>query len=216
MTPPQSEQNPDTPSERPGSPKGVFVAIPSGKKFKSIYRDLINEPLENAGFRVTRAQDLSSARNILQDIIQGIERADVVVADLTGLNPNVFYEVGVAHALQKPVILLTQDIDKLPFDLQQYRTIPYSTKFDKAQRLADELTHLASRVAENTSLASGPFSDFGMSQHEAILTKRHQSPRPSQATRRTTLRTWGSSTMRSALKRRSWVPYRSLRRWAAS
>ena len=60
---------------------------------------------------MNRAQDLSSARNILADIVQGIEGATIVVADLTDLNPNVFYEVGIAHALQKPVILLTQDID---------------------------------------------------------------------------------------------------------
>lgn len=144
----------------PDSDTTVFVAIPSGEPFDSIYSKLIAQPLVEDGIRVSRAQDLSSARNILADVVQGIEGATIVVADLTELNPNVFYEVGLAHALRKPVILLTQDIDALPFDLQQYRTISYSIDFDKAQRLADELRRLVDRVSADTSLASGPFSDF--------------------------------------------------------
>ena len=151
---------------RPEADKTVFVAAPSGEPFDSVYSKLIAQPLARSGFRVDRAQDLSSARNILADIVQGIEGADIVVADLTDLNPNVFYEVGVAHALRKPVILLTQDIDTLPFDLQQYRTIAYSIDFDKAERLADELKRLVARVAADNRLASGPFSDFSAAQGE--------------------------------------------------
>lgn len=166
MASPQSEQNAGSPSERPESQKSVFVIIPSGGSFDNVYTRLIKDPLETAGFRVTRAQDLSSARSILKDIIQGIENSDIIVADLTGLNPNVFYEVGLAHALRRPVILLTQDIKTLPFDLQQYRAIPYLNEVVEGDRLAEELPRRASDIMADSSLASGPFSDFGMPQHE--------------------------------------------------
>jgi len=64
---------------------------------------------------------------ILQDIIRGIVESDVIVADITPTeNPNVFYELGYAHALQKPTILLAnRQIEKLPFDVSGYRVIFY-------------------------------------------------------------------------------------------
>ena len=62
---------------------------------------------------------------ILARIYDGIQRADLVVADMTGRNPNVFYEVGYAHALSKEVVLLTQKPDDIPFDLAGHNHIIY-------------------------------------------------------------------------------------------
>jgi hypothetical protein len=62
---------------------------------------------------------------ILQRIYNQIAKADLIVADMTTRNPNVFYEVGYAHALGKPVILLTQEADDIPFDLKHYPHIIY-------------------------------------------------------------------------------------------
>ncbi len=160
MASPQSEQNADRPPERPGFQKSVFVAIPSGEPFDSVYTDLIEKPLTDAGFQVVRAQDLVTARDIIADIVEGIQRADIVVADLTDLNPNVFYEVGLAHARTKPVVLLTQDIDEVPFDLRQYRVIQYGVDYRKFQHGVEQLSDTVSRVAADPRLARGPFSDF--------------------------------------------------------
>ena len=63
--------------------------------------------------------------SIIDDICNSILGADVVVADCTGQNPNVFYELGIAHTLGKDVILLTQSIDDIPFDISHLRFIEY-------------------------------------------------------------------------------------------
>ena len=76
-----------------------------------------------------RADDIRAHQNILKDIISALAESALIVADLTGSNPNVYYELGLAHAFRKRVILLTQQVDDLPFDLRSYRVIPYSTYF---------------------------------------------------------------------------------------
>jgi hypothetical protein len=62
---------------------------------------------------------------IMDDVLNGIDAADIVLADLTGQNANVFYEVGIAHAKNKPVLLLAQSLDDIPFDLRHRRILPY-------------------------------------------------------------------------------------------
>ena len=62
---------------------------------------------------------------IVDNVLAEIRRAKVVIADLTGRNPDVFYEVGIAHALGTPVLLITQSIDNLPFDLRNHRVLVY-------------------------------------------------------------------------------------------
>ena len=63
--------------------------------------------------------------NIIKDILVNLNRADVVIADLTDRNPNVFYELGVRHALRNATVLITQNIDHVPFDLQHYALVKY-------------------------------------------------------------------------------------------
>ena len=62
---------------------------------------------------------------IMDDILKSIESADLVLADLSRRNANVFYEVGICHALHKPVLLLAQSIDDVPFDLRHRRVLLY-------------------------------------------------------------------------------------------
>ena len=138
----------------------VFVAMPSGDNFDVIFRELIQEPLTNEGYRVVRAVDLATARNILADIVQGIDGATFVVADLTGLNPNVLYEVGMAHALEKSTILLTQQIEEVPFDLRSYRVLTYRLHFTEARELSADLIQRLKAIQDDDRLASGPFADF--------------------------------------------------------
>src|SRR5215469_12463470 len=75
---------------------------------------------------------------ILLRLYNQINKADLIVSDMTGRNPNVFYETGYAHALNKKVILLTQAADDIPFDLKHYPHIVYSGKIaflkDELQR----------------------------------------------------------------------------------
>jgi len=135
--------------------------MPFAEEFVDVYQYLIAEGLESAGYIVKRADDIKSQNNIIGDIIEGIVSSDLVVADLTGANPNVYYELGIAHALNKKVILITQEIDDLPFDLRSYRVISYSVHFAKMNQAKEELSELATEAFKGSLPFGNPVKDFG-------------------------------------------------------
>lgn len=102
-----------------------FVLMPFKPELKPVYEDHIRKVVTGLGLECQRADDLFRPTVIIEDIWESINRARVIVADLTGKNPNVFYEVGVAHTLGKDVILITQSIKDVPFDLHHVRHIRY-------------------------------------------------------------------------------------------
>lgn len=137
-----------------------FVLMPFDDEFDAVYEHLIKKPLEEAGFVVDRADSLLNQRNILQDIVEGIAQSDLVVADLTDLNPNVFYELGLAHALGKRTVIITRDLSSLPFDLRSYRANGYSTFFTDAEDLSKALKEIAQTVVEGSAEFSNPVQDY--------------------------------------------------------
>jgi hypothetical protein len=138
----------------------AFVIMSFDSEFESIYTDLIVPPLEQAGYEVARADSDFSQQNILCDIVQGIAHADLVVAEITVPNPNVFYELGLAHALRMPTVLLTQSMDDVPFDLRSYRIMTYSTDFREVAAFCDDLHELAQRHREQAITFGSPITDF--------------------------------------------------------
>ena len=88
----------------------VFVLMPFASEFDDIFGGIIKQVFEDKGFSVKRADDIENQRNILQDIIAEIFNSDLIIADVTDSNPNVYYELGIAHALGRPVIHMTQDV----------------------------------------------------------------------------------------------------------
>ena len=99
-------------------------------------------------FEFSHAGDEDNQQNILADIIPPIYYADIVIADLTGLNPNVMYELGIAHSFNKKTIMITRDeLGCLPFDLKQYRAKDYSTHFKKFYEL---ITYLEKNLGLKT------------------------------------------------------------------
>src|SRR5688500_5844028 len=104
----------------------VFVLMPFKQELDVVYTDLIKGPLEQEGFTVLRADELSNQQSIIKDIVRSIAGANLIVAEVTDLNANVMYELGIAHGLRKATVLLTQDVAALPFDLRSYRVIPYT------------------------------------------------------------------------------------------
>ncbi len=140
--------------------KNAFVLMPFAEELSDVYEHLIKDSLIDVGYDVTRADDIRSQNNILCDIVQGIANSDLIVSDLTGSNPNVYYELGIAHALNKKVILITQNIDELPFDLRSYRVIGYSTHFSRMNDARSELKELASQALDENLPFGNPVSDF--------------------------------------------------------
>lgn len=120
--------------------KKCFVIMPFSKtqscteeEWNDIFDNMIKPSVENSrsNYRCLRADILIG--NIIKHILDNLNKADVVLADLTDRNPNVFYELGVRHALRNGTILITQNIDDVPFDLRQYSVIKYSWKTRKGK-----------------------------------------------------------------------------------
>lgn len=106
----------------------VFILMPFGEDFDEIYTLGIKAACENAGAYCERVDEQVFVESILERIYNQIAKADVIVSDMTGRNSNVFYETGYAHALNKQVVLLTQNADDIPFDLKHYPHILYGGK----------------------------------------------------------------------------------------
>ena len=134
--------------------------MPFREEFNNVYLGLIKPSLEAAGYEVTRADTQLNQRNIMSDVVKGIFEADLIIADLTDLNTNVFYELGIAHTLPKKTILLTQNFDEIPFDLRSYRIITYSTAFDKADELKKNLLNIGKKAITDEIIFGNPVTDF--------------------------------------------------------
>lgn len=102
----------------------LSVMMPFAADFNPVYQ-AIQTMAANMGMRCNRANDIWIHQHIMQDVVSLICKSSVVICDLSGKNPNVFYEAGIAHALGKQVILITQHMDDIPFDLRSVRAIQY-------------------------------------------------------------------------------------------
>ena len=111
--------------ERQGVKARAFVVMQFGQPYDSLYSDVIKPVSEAAGLDVQRANEEYRPGIVLQDIVRRIREADVIIADITPPNPNVFYELGFSHAMDKPTILLAQRGAQLPFDIGGFRCIFY-------------------------------------------------------------------------------------------
>lgn len=141
------------------SKKKVFVIMPFEDEFFEMY-EMLKMKLSDQ-FEFSNAGEENSQQNILKDIIQPIYEADVIIADLTGLNANVMYELGIAHSFNKKTIIITKDkLSDLPFDLKQYRTKDYTTHFVEFEKLIDYLKTNLKGAVENTVSYSNPVKDF--------------------------------------------------------
>jgi hypothetical protein len=96
-----------TPTALSGRPR-AFVVMQFAEPYNSLYKEVIKPVAENLKFDVFRADDVFRPGVILHDITRSIIDADVVIAEVTPENPNVFYELGYAHAIEKPTVLLAE------------------------------------------------------------------------------------------------------------
>jgi hypothetical protein len=105
-------------------PELVGAMMPFDAAFADVYAAL-KAASEDAGLRCRRADDLWENPAVIQDVVSLIDRSKIVICDCTGRNPNVFYEIGIAHTLGRDVILITQSESDIPFDLRHLRYVKY-------------------------------------------------------------------------------------------
>lgn len=128
-------QNRDTRVNR----DSVFVIMPFTQNWSNdIWEQVLKPAVQEIGMTPIRADDLYG-QNIMEDVWQSILKAAIIICDTTGRNPNVFYELGIAHTLGKKVLLLTQNIDDIPFDLQAYRHIEYAITISGGNQLKETI-----------------------------------------------------------------------------
>ncbi|WP_372366285.1 serine/threonine protein kinase [Candidatus Uabimicrobium sp. HlEnr_7] len=135
------------------SPVGtVFIAMPFHSHFDIVY-NTIKIVCQKHRFKPVRVDENFMPANIWQEIEEGISEATFIIGDLSPVpgaeqtNPNVAFEVGIAHHLQKPTILLTQDIEKLPFDFKGQRVSAYKNTEEGMDELAEKLSGIIENIS---------------------------------------------------------------------
>ena len=106
-----------------------FILSPFRPQFTELYEEIIKPIFDDPGLALSciRADEIYGTQSIIKDIWNYIREAKFIIAELTDKNPNVLYELGLCHVLKKPVIMIVQKMDDVPFDLKHLRVIEYNT-----------------------------------------------------------------------------------------
>lgn len=139
--------------------KTCFVVCPIGqdnsterKRSDTVLKHIINPVCEPLGFEVIRVDNINDVDRIDNTILEYLEQSELVIADLTDHNPNVFYELGYRQALNKPTIPIMKEGTTIPFDISSVRTISYVTDdLDKVEEVKNRIskTITALNIQEN-------------------------------------------------------------------
>jgi len=105
-----------------------FVMMPFGSWSDRYYQEIYVPAIKEAGYEPVRADELFTTGSVMEQVWDQISKAKVLLADLTDKNPNVFYELGLAHAARKPVIFSAARVEDVPFDLRHLRVIIYDIR----------------------------------------------------------------------------------------
>lgn len=133
----------------PPEPDLVSVMMPFSAEFEDVYGALV-AACKTAEMRCLRADHIWDEDEIMQDIFSLIYRSRVVICDFTNLNPNVFYETGIAHTLGRPVIPISQNISHVPFDLRHRRCLAYSNTAEGRTSLMAKVTQRLHTIRTRT------------------------------------------------------------------
>src|SRR5437764_3498917 len=131
--------------------KTCFVLMPFDRDFDDIYAE-IKDCMTALGFECKRADDIFVSRSILETVILEIKQSQIIVADLTARNANVFYELGIAHVLKDlpSVILISENVDRLPFDVSHNLVVQYDRRNLKGLRV-----RLHKSIVDNRAFLDG-------------------------------------------------------------
>lgn len=130
-----------------------FIVMPFSQGWSTDVHRILATACEAVGVRPVRGDDLFTPTDILEDIWQSINAADFIIADITGRNPNVLYELGIAHTLAKPVLILSKEAADIPIDLATRRVILYGQKTDTwREDLARMIAAAIAKVVEDYGL----------------------------------------------------------------
>lgn len=125
----------------------AFIVMQFSDEYNQLYEEVIKPICESFGIICERADEYYTTNMIIEDIVKSIRESSVIIADITPDNPNVFYEVGYAHAINKPTILLSEKKrDKLPFDVSSFRTLFYDNTIAGKRRVEERLRNYLKNI----------------------------------------------------------------------
>lgn len=145
--------------------KDCFVVSPIGEDGSEtridadrLLKHIIKPVCQSCDFTVERVDQINDANSITRTIIDKLRSADLVIADISGHNPNVFYEIGYRECTGKPIIHLKRKGEPIPFDINTIRTFEYDlTDLDSVESIKERLQRTISTISFNNS------SDIGES-----------------------------------------------------
>ncbi len=126
----------------------AFVAMEYREPYDTFYREVI-KPQAAKFYEVVKIDEKPGPGVIFQDMQREIAQADILIAEITPANPNVFYELGYAHALGKPTVLLAQRNGTLPFDIRSYRVVFYDDSIGGKSRVEADLARHLESIAQS-------------------------------------------------------------------
>jgi len=128
----------------------AFVVMQFSSQYNDVYFEVIKKICEQEKIAVLRIDEENGPGLIIQDITRAIHESKIVIADISPVNANVFYEVGFAHALNKPTILIAEKETKLPFDVSSFRTLFYENTIGGKRKLEDGLKRHIDAILQQT------------------------------------------------------------------
>ena len=137
-----------------------FVIMPFNNEVSGVYYDAIKPAVESRGLKCIRVDEIANTGNIIKRIIEYITTAKVIIADLTGKNANVFYELGIAHCLGNNTIVIAQKIEEVPFDVKSYHVIVYKDTISGGRNLQQTLANAIETMPEWSIKSNNPVQDF--------------------------------------------------------
>lgn len=144
--------------------KKCFFVTPIGDEGSTERRDsdfvmknFLTPVAEQLGFEVLRSDLLNSTDKIDDTVVQQLEESELVVIDLTGFNPNVMFEFGIRYGLEKPFVVIAQDLSKLPLDVRNIRVLEYTVTAPNIDSIKEKLAAMitVSVDADTTTKSKG-------------------------------------------------------------
>jgi hypothetical protein len=112
-----------------------FVLMEFQQPYTDIYDHLIKPTVEGEGFHCLKSDDIFSTTSVIEDIWANINKATLIIAEISSNNPNVMYELGICHTVGKNVMMITQYPDKIPFNFRHMRCYPYTNDIPGSDEL---------------------------------------------------------------------------------
>lgn len=139
--------------------KSCFILMPFDPKYIEVYTEVYKPVCAKNDLDCWRVDELARPGSITRDIVEGIIDAEVVIADLTGQNANVFYELGIAHSVGNKTIMTTQSLDDVPFDIRSYRVLLYKQSITGSKQLSEDLDKAIKELLAAMERTSNPVQE---------------------------------------------------------